>query len=406
MNFQSHKLDNGLTIIAECLPEAYTAAVGYFVMTGARDETPELMGVSHFLEHMMFKGTDRRTADDVNREFDEIGADYNAFTSHEQTVFFAHVLPEQLPRAVDLLGDILRPSLRGDDFAMEKNVILEEIGMYDDRPTWRLQDTILERYFPNHPLGFRVLGTKDTIGRLTAEQMRGYFGQRYSPDNTVVAAAGRIDFDALVRDVERMSGSWPATGARRSFDAPATEPSELTIEDARVNRHYVAVMWPGPAYQDADRYAAKVLADVVGDSDGSRLYWALVDPGLAEEADASVIPQDRVGYHFAFASCDPDRADGVERILLETLASPADGVEDEELERAKNKIATGATVQGERPPGRMMRLGGDWMYLHEHRPLDEEIERVMAVSLSDVHRVAEAYPPRPRTIVRLTPKRS
>ena len=160
VNFQKHTLPNGLTVLAEVAPEAHTAAVGFFVKAGARDETGELMGVSHFLEHMMFKGTARRTADDVNREFDEIGADYNAFTSHEQTVYYAHVLPEFLPRAVDLLGDMLRPALRTDDFDMEKNVILEEIGMYDDRPEWVLQDRLLEEYFRGHPLGYRVLRTR------------------------------------------------------------------------------------------------------------------------------------------------------------------------------------------------------------------------------------------------------
>ena len=139
IQFQQTTLPNGLTILAESSDDARTSAVGFFVKAGTRDEQLPVMGVSHFLEHMMFKGTARRTADDVNREFDEIGADYNAYTSHEKTVYYAHVLPEFLANAVDLLGDMLRPALREDDFSMEKNVILEEISMYEDRPQWRLQ---------------------------------------------------------------------------------------------------------------------------------------------------------------------------------------------------------------------------------------------------------------------------
>ncbi len=211
--FHQHQLDNGLTILAETDTDAHTAAIGFYVSTGARDETADLMGVSHFLEHMMFKGTDRRTAEDVNREFDEIGADYNAYTSHEHTVYYAHVIPEMLPRAVDLLSDMLRPSLREDDFDCEKNVILEEIGMYDDRPEWRLQDALNEAYFANHPLGHRVLGTKASIQALTASQMRGYFEQRYEPGTMTVALAGNLDLDQILDQLTTACGHWDAEQA-------------------------------------------------------------------------------------------------------------------------------------------------------------------------------------------------
>ncbi|MCG8508239.1 MAG: insulinase family protein, partial [Rhodospirillales bacterium] len=340
LQFQQRTLDNGLTIIAELNPEAHTAAVGFFVKTGARDEPGEQMGVSHFLEHMMFKGTARRTADDVNREFDEIGANYNAFTSHEQTVYYAHVLPEYMPRAVDIIGDMLRPALRSEDFEMEKNVILEEIGMYDDRPQWRLYETLGETYFGDHRLAHRVLGTLGTITSLTADQMRGYFEQRYSPDNIIVAATGRVDFDALVADVERLAGNWQPTGAQREFDPLKLTAHELTIDDPRVSRHYLGIFWPAPGAQDTRRYVAKIIADVLGDSEGSRLYWALVDPGLADEADATYAPQDNVGYNYAYTSCDPDRAEQVEAKLIETIQLLRDDLNEDEIERAKNKIAT------------------------------------------------------------------
>src|SRR5436309_11598323 len=151
--FHSHALRNGLQIMGETSPSARSVALGFFVQTGSRDETHDVSGVTHFLEHMVFKGTPRRTALDVNRDFDRIGANYNAFTSEENTVFYAAVLPEYLPRAVDILADILRPSLRGEDFDMEKKVIIEEIGMYDDQPNWCVYDHAKKAFFAEHPLG-------------------------------------------------------------------------------------------------------------------------------------------------------------------------------------------------------------------------------------------------------------
>ncbi len=401
--FKHHTLPNGLTIVAEPSPSAHTAAVGFFVKTGARDEEAPVMGVSHYLEHMMFKGTARRSADDVNREFDEIGANYNAFTSHEQTVYYAHILPEFLPRAVDLLGDILRPALREEDFDMEKNVILEEIGMYDDRPTWRLQDELIERYFADHPLGFRVLGTKQTVADMTALQMREYFGRRYASDNVVVSAVGRFDFDKLVEDVEKVAGHWEPSGATRRYDAPSIAGREHTMRDPNVTRHYIGLLCPGPSAQDEGRYAAKVLADVLGDSEGSRIYWALVEPGLADEADFSFMPQDRLGCYLGYASCDPDRAEQVEQLLVKTIDSAVDNLADDEVERAKNKLATSATLQGESPRGRMTSIGSTWSYLGEHLPLEEELARVMAVTAEDIRRLYAQSPFSPKTVLRLGP---
>src|SRR5437762_676231 len=179
VQFHSYVLENGLQVIGETNPAMRSAAVGFFVRTGSRDETPEVSGVSHFLEHMVFKGTKRRTALDVNRDFDQIGANYNAFTSEENTVFYAAVLPEYLPQSVDIIADILRPSLREDDFEMEKNVIIEEIGMYEDQPMWSAYDNAKKAYFAEHPLGNSILGTPDSIRALQRDQMHAYFQRRY-----------------------------------------------------------------------------------------------------------------------------------------------------------------------------------------------------------------------------------
>ncbi|MEM7577679.1 MAG: pitrilysin family protein [Planctomycetota bacterium] len=405
ITFQHHTLPNGLTILAETDPDAHTAAIGFFVKTGARDEDPAYMGVSHFLEHMMFKGTPRRSADDVNREFDEIGADYNAFTSHEQTVYYAHVLPEFLPRAADLLADMLRPSLRQDDFDMEKKVILEEIGMYDDRPEWRLQDKLLEEFFGSHPLGFRVLGTTDTVTALTPQQMRDYFDGRYSPDNLVVAAAGQVDFDQLCRDLEVRCGGWEATRAERQHGTTEPDGKRLVVDDPRISRTYLAFLAPGPSAQDGHRYAAKVLSDILGDADGSRLYWSLIDPGLADEADFSSMPQDHSGAFMGYATCDPARADEVEATLLQTIdaAVSKEPITADEVERAVNKLATLATLQGERPSGRMHGLGSRWLYHGAYRSLEQELAALQAVTPNDVASLLAAFPLSPKTILRQQP---
>lgn len=403
MQFKQAKLDNGLNVIAECDDSAHTSAVGFFVKTGARDEQQKLMGVSHFLEHMMFKGTASRSADDVNREFDEMGASYNAFTSHEQTVYYAHILPEFFPRAVELLGDMLRPALREDDFKMEKNVILEEIGMYEDRPEWQLQDTLLEEYYANHPMGFRVLGTQKTVGDLTAKQMRSYFQQRYSPDNMVVSAAGKIDFQKFVDDLSALTSSWNPIDARRQHGQFKVENRSRNLIDKKLHRHYVAILSPAPSAQDNGRYAARVLADVLGDSEGSRLYWALVDPGLADEADFSFMPQDGTGGYLAYASCDPSRAGQVEEKLIQTIDTFSSDINDMEVQRAKNKLATGATLQGERPAGRMRSLGMQWSYIGEYISLDQELEKLMAVTADDLRELISSQSFTPRTTVRLGP---
>src|SRR6478736_3142742 len=215
MPFHTHRLPNGLQLIGETSPSARSAALGFFVRTGSRDETPEVSGVSHYLEHMMFKGTPRRTALDVNLDFDRIGASYNAYTSEENTVYYAAVLPEYLPRAVDILADILRPSLRLEDFTTEKEVILEEIGMYEDQPGWAAGDHARRIYYATHPLGNSVLGTKESITALQRDQMHAYFSRRYGAANLIVAAAGNYDWTELVKLVTAACEKWEPGEAGR-----------------------------------------------------------------------------------------------------------------------------------------------------------------------------------------------
>src|SRR5688572_28558933 len=198
MDFRIHTLNNGLELVAEVNPQAYSAAYAFMVRAGSRDETPEVSGVSHFLVHMVFKRTTRRTTADVNRELDEISTNGNAFTSEEQTVYYATVLPEDQGRIVELLSDMMRPALRPEDFDTEKQVILEEIAKYEDQPPYGANDKCMAAHFGTHPLAKSVLGTQASVGGLARQQMLEYFQSRYSPKNIVLAAAGNVDFARLI----------------------------------------------------------------------------------------------------------------------------------------------------------------------------------------------------------------
>ena len=403
ITFEHATLANGLTVLAEIDPDAHTSAMGYFVRTGARDEDPARMGVSHFLEHMMFKGTERRTAEDVNNEFDAIGASNNAFTTNEMTAFWAHVLPEHLLAAGDILADMMRPALRGTDFEEERQVILEEIAMYDDQPFWELYETALERYYGDHPLGHRVLGTNETIESLARDGMVDYFDKRYSADNTVVALAGRLDFEACVEQVRTLCGNWPTTHPERDTSAPVSREETFTLERPQVGRAYALMLAPAPAYDDDRRYAASVLAQLLGDADGSRLYWALVETGLAEEAHAQYSPRDGTGEYLVYLACPTDAVEEVDAIARDEAQRLAANLTEDDLERARSKIATAVTLASERPAGRMRRLGHLWTYCHAYRSLDDELARIAELTLDDLVATAEAFPIAPRVSGRLVP---
>lgn len=412
VTFNKAVLDNGLTIIAECDQQAHSAAVGYFVKTGARDEQTPVMGVSHFLEHMMFKGTAKRSAERLNQDFDRIGAKNNAFTSHEMTCFYATVLPDRLlgdGGANEILGDMLRPALRQEDFDTEKNVILEEIAMYDDNPFFVLYEHALEQHYAGegasskHALGHRVLGTKQSIADLTSAQMREYFETRYSADNTVIALAGKVDFDQAVKEIALQTRGWRATRASRTPGGPRMQQRTLELRDQKVNRAYAMLLSPAPAATDERRYAASLLTQVLGGSDNSRLHWAIIEPGLADQAEAGYEQHDGCGDYMIFVTCDPDRRAEVWDLVEKQISELPKTLCEDDLAKIRTKAATGVTLAGERPGGRMQRLGRQWMYHGAYTTLEEELERINRVSVRDVLDVYESFPLTPRTLGWLLP---
>jgi len=403
VTFKHRTLSNGLTVIAEVAPDAHSAAAGVFVRTGARDEAAPLMGVSHFLEHMMFKGTEDISADELNRRFDDMGASNNAFTSNEMTCFYAHVLPERLREGIDLLGRMMSPALRQSDFDTEKNVILEEIAMYRDNPFFVLYEAVAERHYRTHGLGHRVLGTDETIKSLARDAMMDYFTTRYSADNSVVSLAGNVDFEKACDAVEEACGDWRRTEASRDAATPDVGAEDFTLTDERLNRAYMLALAPGPGIRDDDRYAASLAAQLLGAPGNSRLHWALIETGIAEEAQTAYDAHDGIGDFFVFAVGEPDRADEIWSTIEREIESLPDACTEDELERLRTKIATGATLSGERPADRMQRIGRLWTLTGEYRSLDDELDRIGKVTADDVRSLIEGYKFEPRTVGRLVP---
>ena len=393
MEFRQQTLGNGLEVIAECNPQAYSTAIAFFVKTGSRDETPEMAGVSHFLEHMVFKGTPTRTAEDVNRTLDEIGSHSNAFTSEEQTVFFATVLPEYQAQAVELLGDILRPSLRELDFETEKQVILEEIAKYNDQPPFGANEKCMASHFPCHPLAQSVLGTCESVGALKAEQMRAYFEERYSPQNITLVAAGNVDFDQLVDQVDHSCGQWtPFPTQRETLRAKAHSGLEV-VQHSGAHQAYVVQISNGPAAEDADRYAGRLLATILGDDSGSRLFWELVDTGRAEYASVAAYEFQGTGIFMTFLCCAPDDiADNLERMREIESELKTGGVRIEELQQAQNKVASHLILQSERATNRMFSVGNHWIQRHEYRTVRDVIDAYQQVTVDQIAELVQRYP--------------
>lgn len=383
LSFHHTVLANGLEIVGEHNPQAQSVALGYFVKTGSRDESPEISGVSHFLEHMMFKGTAKRSASDINREFDELGANYNAFTSEERTVYYGAVVAEKAPLLLDLLSDMMRPALRQEDFEVEKKVILEEIAMYQDRVQARLFDKLNQNYFRGHPLGNSVLGTSQSISDLRREQMQDYFTARYAPNNMLLCVSGRYDWSEILNQVSQLTQAWQRQDSSRLYPTLNPASGKDDFEDAKVQRIHVAVSSPGFAAQDERVYAANILAYCIGGGVGSRLYWALEDKGLVDSVSFWHDSADGLGNFMAYLSMAKERYQEVMDIFYGSLAALKDKtISEEEWLRAKRKIATALTLRGETPFGRLMSFGSDYQYRQEYTSVREAVDKIMAVPLA------------------------
>jgi predicted Zn-dependent peptidase len=404
--FRSRVLDNGLQVIAEIQPAARTCAIGYFVATGGRDELPGELGVSHFLEHMLFKASaSGRTALEINRGLDELGGHANAYTCEDHTVYHSTVLPKYQSRLVELLSDMMRPALLAEDFDTERQVILEEIARSDDAPPFGAYERVMETYFCGHPLGGRVLGTAESIRAMTPDVMRRYFARRYGPQTIVLAAAGRVDFEDLCRQAERLTAKWPAVRLldRRPPDHRLPRERDVLLPIPDSQQAYVIRASSTASARDPDRYAARLLATVMGDDSGSRLFWELVDPGRAEAATLWAHEFDDSGVLLTYLVCTPEDVDENLGIVDQVLATANKPLDEAELRRAIKKNCASLSLAAERPGNRLFSIGQDWLTHGCYIPLDELLSHYRRVTPDDLLAILSRHPLEPTCTVRTVP---
>jgi predicted Zn-dependent peptidase len=392
MEFKKKELANGLCVIGEVNKSAKSAAVGFFIKTGARDESLQINGVSHFLEHMLFKGTERLNAFEVNEAFDRTGAEFNAATGEEYTIFYAKVLPEYLAEITELWIELMRPALRDEDFDIEKNVIKEEIAMYQDLPSFDVMDRCRRLYFDSHPCGNSVLGSEESITNLTSEQMRDYFVRRYAPNNMVLACAGNFAWEQIRSIGEKSCGHWERQDVGRELGDCSGSKKRERIEKANLVREHICLMSPSVSVQDPRRFAAALLGVVVGDEVGSRYFWELVDKALAEAAAMQYGAMDGTGVFHSYIRCSSENVTKVLDTIKGIFSSLSnEGISEEELQKAKNKTLSALVLKNELPMGRLLDLGFNWTYLGQYRTIEEDINSIKAVTTDDVHSLIEQF---------------
>ena len=383
-------LDNGIRVVTEAMPHVSSVAAGFWVGTGSRDEVGGLAGASHFLEHLLFKGTPTRTAAQIAEAVDAVGGDMNAFTTKEYTAFYIRVLGESLDLGLDILSDVMwEPAFRPDEVEAERQVILEEILMHSDEPSELVHDRLLEGLYPGHPLGRDVLGDEDTIGAMQIDDIRSFHGRHYRPGNIVVAVAGDLEHDRVVEGVERRF-TGPAGGAAPPRQAPEGERLPVVVTARPTEQAHVVLGVPTFGRHHADRFPLAVLDHVMGGGLSSRLFQEIRERrGLAYSVFSYRTSFDDTGVLAFYAGTAPSRAHEVLELMvgeLQTVA--AEGVTERELAVAKGHIRGETALSLEDSAARMSRIARSELLHGEVLDVDEVLARIEAVDVDDVGRVA------------------
>jgi predicted Zn-dependent peptidase len=399
------QLPSGLRVVTERVPTALSVAAGVWVGVGARDEPDELSGVSHFLEHLLFKGTEERSARSIASAVDRVGGDMNAFTAKEYTAYYCRVPAEQLPLAIELLGDVLTaPALRDGDIDNERQVILEELAMDDDLPEDVVHRLLAEAMFPGHALGRETAGTMATVETISPDDVRAFFRQWYRPPAMVVAVAGALDHDRVVTEVEQR---FPTTGQaeRPRREPPASEPEPLVVDRRRTEQVQLALGFRGVPRGDEDREALDVVNHVLGGGPSSRLFEEIREQrGLAYAVGSGTSSYADAGSLVISAGTAPAQVGEVLSLIDSEVAGlVADGMTGDELDMAIGYL-TGAFVMGLEDNGsRMARLGALLTTTGAVRPVHEQLERWRAVTATDVARATERVLDQPRSLAVVGP---
>ncbi len=407
-DIQETRLPNGLTILTDRMPGVRSATLGFFFRKGARDEPRELHGISHFIEHCVFKGTAKRSALDIAIEQDRLGGNLDAFTSHEETGFAIKVIDDQLPRAFDLIADMLQePRFDEADLKAEQKVIIEEMKMVEDNPEEYIGDLFNEALFVDHPLGRNIAGTAATVRSFDHDITRRYHADVFNASNLVIAAAGNIEHQQIVDLAEQIFSTACAQSTTReeslrpsalsavsALNPPPKISAPILIkQNASLEQAHLIIATPFPAATDERRYAADLLSNIIGGGTSSRLWQKVREErGLAYSVGASAISYQDCGLFSIFAGTSPEQVGEVVDISIAEMRDVArNGVTAAELELAKQQTASSILLGLEDTAGRAATLAQFEMTHGRQISVEESLDRFTAVTASDIRELAGEY---------------
>ncbi len=400
MHYDLTLLPSGLRIITEPIPAIRSVAVGCWIDTGTRDELPNEAGASHFLEHLLFKGSEQLSSRQISETFDAMGAESNAFTSKEYTCFWARLLDDDLPEGLGVLAEMLqRPAFRTEEIDSERQVVVEEINMNEDDPTDVAFEEFSKALFAGHPLEMPVLGTRESIRAIARDDIQGYWKRRYGAGSTVIALAGSVEHGEVVDLVSDLFGTWDGTTVEHRFQPPPVEP-RVRVTRRNTEQANLILGGEGLSRSDHRRYALELMHLVLGGGLSSRLFTTIREErGLAYSVYSFRMPFAETGAWGVYVGTTPELVPtAMDLILAELDEMVAGGVSDEELERAKGNMRGSLALSLEDSNSRMVRLGRDELIGQPHLSVDERLERIEAVTGDEVQSVAAEVLTGPRVM--------
>jgi predicted Zn-dependent peptidase len=390
MTVQQTTLPNGLRIVTESMPGIESTSLGVWVNVGARSETAELNGISHMLEHMAFKGTKTRSALDIAQEIESVGGHLNAYTSREQTAYFARVLGDDVPLAVDILGDILLNStFEADEVERERGVILQEIGEAHDTPDDLVFDLLQDAAFPNQPVGRPILGTPDHVRSFNSQTLSTYMADQYQAKHMMFAAAGKVDHGALVAQLSRVFN------VLSSADAPDFQKATYQGGDRRVERPleqvHLTIGFPGFSYDDDHFYAGQILSAVLGGGMSSRLFQEVREKrGLAYSVYSFSGSLMDSGMFGIYAGTGPDQANELGAVIAQEVKKICDGIGAEEFERARVQLKASTLMALESSGTRVEQFARQLFVFGRIMPMSELVDKLNSVTPDQVMEAANS----------------
>lgn len=391
--YQKHRLPNGVRVVAERIPYAYSAVIGIWIRTGSRFEDDSNRGVSHFIEHLLFKGTENRTAKEIAEELEALGGTLNAFTAKEYTCYYAKVLAQHLPVAIDLLSDMLFNSLFAEaEIEKERNVVLEEIKMYEDTPDELIHDLFAANVWQRHPLGYPILGTVDSVSQMDRETILNYYHRHYIPENTVIAVAGNIDYHQVFSRLEAIFGKWSVPVKTNQRQEPPVPKSGEVYYPKDTEQVHFCLGTPSIAQDDSRIYTMIVLNSIIGGGLSSRLFQSIREErGLVYSIYSYHSSYVDAGLFSVYAGTGLDNTAEVVRLILQELGQIRDkGISHEELVKVREQIKGSILLSKESISNRMSRLGRSEICYNRIITSDEIVEGVAQVSEKEVQLLAES----------------